>query len=33
MPMSEEEANEITEELEESGGFTEEPLNQSSTSC
>ena len=29
MPMSEEEANEITEELEESGGFTEGPLNQS----
>lgn len=29
MPMSEEEANEITEELEGSGGFTGEPLNQS----
>ena len=29
MPMSEEEANEVTEELENSGGFTEEPLNQS----
>ena len=29
MPMSEAEANEVTEELEDSGGFTEEPLNQS----